>query len=80
MTQMIPTPILLKKTTDLQDERAARDLAIFNEYNALASVKGQSKTQINKYLMEKYNIHSTGTIYEIRKRVEERLNREGGAK
>lgn len=70
---------MLKKTTDLQDARAARDLAIFNEYNELASVKGQSKTQINKYLMEKYDLHSTGTVYAIRKRVEERLKKEGGA-
>lgn len=70
---------MLKKTTDLQEARAARDLAIFNEYNELASVKGQSKTQINKYLMEKYDLHSTGTVYAIRKRVEERLKNEGGA-
>ena len=67
---------MLKKTTDLQDARAARDLAIFNEYNELASVKGQSKTQINKYLMEKYDLHYTGTVYSIRKRVEERLKKE----
>ncbi len=70
---------LLKKTTDLQDERNARDLAIYNEYNALAAIDGQSKTQINKFLMEKYNLHSNGTLYAIRKRVEERLKREGGA-
>ncbi len=75
---MTTTTPQLKKTTDLQDERAARDLAIYNEYNALAAVKGQSKTQITKYLMEKYNIHSNGTIYAIRKKVEERLNGNGG--
>ena len=56
---MTTTTPHLKRTTDLQDARAARDLAIFNEYNALASVEGQSKTQIIKYLMEKHNIHST---------------------
>lgn len=70
----------LKKTTDLQDARAARDLAIFKEWNALAEIKGQSKTQINKYLMEKYDLHSTGTLYAIRKRVEERIKTEGGGK
>ncbi|MBD5240485.1 MAG: hypothetical protein HDS59_00130 [Barnesiella sp.] len=68
----------LKKTTDLQDERAARELAIFTEYNELAAIDGQSRTQINKYLMEKYDIHSSGTIYEIRKRVALRLQKEGG--
>lgn len=74
MTQT--TAPLLKKTTDLQDERAARDLAIFNEYNELVAVDGQSRTEVNKYLMRKYDIHSTGTLYAIRKRVEERINRE----
>ena len=71
MTQTAP---LLKKTTDLQAERAARDLAIFNEYNALVAVEGQSRTEVNKYLMRKYNLHSTGTFYAIIKRVKERIN------
>lgn len=77
---MMQTTIpLLKKTTELQEARAARDRAIYDEYNALAVVPGQSKTQINKYLMEKYDLHSTGTLYMIRKRVEERIKMEGGA-
>ncbi|MBD5352319.1 MAG: hypothetical protein HDR86_05765 [Bacteroides sp.] len=75
---MTTTP-KLKKTTDLQDERAARDLTIYNEYNALTAIKGQSKTQITKYLMEKYKFHSSATIYAIRKRVEERIKENGGA-
>ena len=73
------TTPLLKKATELQEARAARDRAIYDEYNALAAVPGQSKTQINKYLMEKYDLHSTGTLYTIRKRVEERIKEEGGA-
>lgn len=71
MTQTAP---LLKKTTDLQAERASRDLAIFNEYNALVAVEGQSRTEVNKYLMRKYDLHSTGTVYTIIKRVKERIN------
>lgn len=67
------TALCVKKTTDLQDARAARDLAIYNEYNALVAIEGQSRTQITNYLMQKYDIHSDGTIYTIRKRVEERL-------
>lgn len=73
MTQKTP---LLKKTTECQAERAARDRAIFDEYNALVASEGQSRTEVNKYLMAKYGIHSTGTLYVIRKRVEERINRE----
>ena len=44
-------------------------MAIYNEYNKLMSVKGQSKTVVMKRLMEKHNIHSVGTIYVILKRV-----------
>lgn len=66
------TPIL-KKQTALQEEREARDLAIFREYNALVSIEGQSRTEVSKYLMQKYNIRSTGTFYVILKRVGERI-------
>lgn len=62
----------LKQLTPLQEEREARDAAIYDEYSALASVEGQSRTELNKYLMRKYGIHSTGTIYEIIRRQEER--------
>lgn len=63
--------------TDCKAKREARDLAIYNEYNELMSVEGQSKTLVTEHLMQKYDIHSSGTIYVIRKRVEERLKAEG---
>ena len=59
--------------TPCQTEREARDLAIYNEYNSLMTVEGQSKTVVTEHLMKKYGIHSQGTIYLIRRRVEERL-------
>lgn len=59
--------------TSCQTEREARDLAIYNEYNSLMTVEGQSKTVVTEHLMKKYGIHSQGTIYLIRRRVEERL-------
>lgn len=59
--------------TPCQTEREARDLAIYNEYNSLMTVEGQSKTVVTEHLMNKYGIHSQGTIYLIRRRVEERL-------
>lgn len=59
--------------TDCQREREERDLAIYNEYAALMSVEGQSKTLVTEHLMKKYNIHSQGTIYVIRRRVEKLL-------
>lgn len=63
--------------TPCRTEREARDLAIYNEYNSLMTVDGQSKTVVTEHLMKKYGIHSQGTIYLIRRRVEERLRKEG---
>ncbi len=62
--------------TELQREREQRDLAIYSDYERMMSVPGQSATEVGKVLMNKYKIHSLGTIYVIRKRVEERLQRE----
>ena len=62
--------------THCQTEREKRDLAVFNEYNELMSIEGQSLTGVTEHLMKKYGIHSQSTIYVIRKRVEERLKRE----
>lgn len=59
--------------TECQVEREKRDLAIYNEYNELVSVEGQSRTLVVEHLMKKYNIHSAGTVYVIRNRVEKRL-------
>ena len=64
-----------RRKTPFQGERDARDLAIYNEWNKLAADPEQSRVEINNYLMMKYCIHSTGTIYQIRKRVETMLKR-----
>ena len=73
MTQRKDIPIL---RTQCQEDRDARDLAIFNEYNELTSVDGQSKSRVVEHLMKKHNIHSPGTIYVIRQRVADRLAKE----
>lgn len=65
--------------TELQREREQRDLAIYSDYERMMSVPGQSATEVGKVLMNKYKIHSLGTIYVIRKRVEKRLQEEGKA-
>jgi len=59
--------------TDCQKEREERDLAIYKEYEELTSVEGQSKVLVVEHLMKKYGIHSQGTIYVIRRRVEKLL-------
>ena len=50
-------------------------MAIYNEYNEMMSVDGQSRTLVTEHLMKKYGIHSQGTIYVIRRRVEAKLKR-----
>lgn len=65
------TAVLLK--TPLQEEREARDLAIYNDWCAMTAVEGQSKTRVTEFLMQKYGIHSQGTIWSIRRRVEQTL-------
>jgi len=59
--------------TDCRLEREARELAIYNEWNALIGEPGAMRTAIDMHLMEKYNIHAASTIWFIRKRVEKRL-------
>lgn len=62
--------------TECQLEREKRDRAIYDEYNSLICLEGQSKTRVNEYLMKKYGIHSVGTLYQIRARVEQLIKQE----
>lgn len=62
--------------TDFQREREQRDFAIYSDYESMMAVPGQSATEVGRALMKKYNIHSLGTIYVIRKRVAARLAKE----
>lgn len=75
MTKTQATPKLRIKT-ELQEEREARDLAIYNEFHALVANPEQSKKTAVEFLMAKYGIHSAGTIYVILKRVQNLKNNE----
>jgi hypothetical protein len=63
--------------TAYQEEQEAKDLAVYNEWNELMKVPGQSATGVSAHLMQKYNIHSQSTIWVMRKRAEDRLKKEG---
>ena len=52
-------------------------MAIYNDYNSMMAVEGSSKLAVSELLMKKYGIHSMGTVYVIRRRVEQRLKQEG---
>ena len=64
-----------KFKTKFQKEKEQRDLAIYNEFNLLASEKENKKTAITKHLMKKYEIASENTIYKIRRDVGKSLNK-----
>ena len=65
--------------TQCQIERDRRDKAIYADYVAMTSVEGAAKTAVIAELMRKYNIHSPGTIYVIRDRVEAAMKKGGQA-
>lgn len=73
MEQATPIPVF---KTQFRVEKEAKELAIYNEYNELMKAEGQSRTAVTSFLMQKHGIHSQSTIYEIRKKVEERLAKE----
>ena len=81
INQTVNAKIMEQKVfkTAYQEEQEAKDMAIYNEWNELMSVPGQSATGVTQHLMQKYNIHSSSTIWVMRKRAEKRLKREGKA-
>lgn len=60
-------------TTQLQEQRKKRDLALWTEYNEIMRQPNQSKTEVCRYLMHKYNLNTLSSVYQIRKRVEQIL-------
>lgn len=66
-------PMLQVRTT-VQMEREARDRAIYEEYHRLAANPQQSRVALLRYFMEKYDFHSTSTLYAILRRVEASRN------
>lgn len=64
--------------TEAQKEREARESAVYRDYTELMAVQGQSKTMVVEFLMKKHNVHTRMTIYNIIKRVENRI-KEGQA-
>jgi hypothetical protein len=60
--------------TDYRIKKEAKEMAIYNEFQKLAANPENAIKKINQYLMKKYDINAEGTIWNIRKRVEKRLN------
>ena len=71
INQTVNAKIMEQKVfkTAYQEEQEAKDMAIYNEWNELMSVPGQSATGVTQHLMQKYNIHSSSTIWVMRSQV-----------
>lgn len=56
-----------------QRKKEAKEMAIYTEFVELSKNPENATTAINEYLMKKYGIKSSSTIWQIRKRVPARL-------
>lgn len=63
--------------TKFSQEKWKRDLALYEEFQKLTSEPNSSRTEVTTYLMNKYGLHSAASVWNIRKRVDERLKEEG---
>ncbi len=63
----------LERKSRTRMEREARELAIYEERKKLIAVKDQNRTNVNVFLMQRYGINNTVTLYRICNRVEKRL-------
>ncbi|MBQ5923223.1 MAG: hypothetical protein IIW91_07800 [Alistipes sp.] len=61
--------------TKRQKVMEAREAAIYKEWHRLRANPNSMKTAIAEALMEKYDIYSRATVYQIVKRVERRMNK-----
>lgn len=69
----------MKFQTDYQKEREVREMQIYQDFLELTSKPRVAVTKVTEFLMKKYSIHSSSTLWAIRKRVEAKL-KEGGKK
>lgn len=54
--------------TDKQKDRFARDSGIYNDYNQLLLLSPKSKTEMMKFLADKYGMKDICTVYRALKR------------
>lgn len=67
--------LVLRRTTELQEQRQARNAEISAEWEELRRIPGQSRGEIARYLAKKYGLVSPSSVYEILRQ----QRKEGGA-
>lgn len=60
--------------TDFRSATDERDANLYAEFLALKA-QGMPIGKINDYLMQKYKLYSASSVWQIRKRVERKLNK-----
>lgn len=61
--------------TEFQREKEQRDMKIYQEFITLTAEPGAAVSKVQEFLMKKYGIHSSSTLWAIRKRVEAKLRK-----
>lgn len=67
--------LVLRRNTELQEQRQARNAEIAEEWEKLRRIPGQSRGEIARYLARKYGLVSQSSVYEILRQ----QRKEGGA-
>ncbi len=67
--------VVLRRTTELQEQRQARNAEMSAEWAKLCRIPGQSRVEIARYLAKKYGLVSPSSVYDILRQ----QRKEGGA-
>lgn len=59
--------------TEFQKKKEEKDMQLYNEYKELRANTNNSKMEIIKLLMKKYEIYTASSVYAAIHRVEKRL-------
>ncbi len=60
--------------TECQRKKEEYEAKVYADYMSLVSVQENSRMEVNKLIMRKYDIYGMSTLYAIIKRVEKRMN------
>lgn len=66
--------IVISKMTPFQKKKKRKEESIWNEYNNLKVVPGQSRMELMKYLQKKYGYESVQSVYKIIGRLKKKHN------
>jgi Holliday junction resolvasome RuvABC endonuclease subunit len=75
-TKLKQNSVIMTKTvvkTKYQIEKENRERAIYDDFNELMKQPGAMATAVTEHLMKKYNLHAPSSIWQARKRTQQRI-------